>query len=193
MFAVFFEKRRVSAHLGRTLPTLPTRIAAMTPIERSAALATANAVLLAVHDDSGVPVATRPHTIPAATAVSLVSALTLQRRVTVDAVKDAGETVSPISLAQATREILAYDLVACTIGTALGQTDGRLVSTSWRDLVSGSAPKAVELLAAFARETGTYPLPIRRDRKWTTEQVVRLASSPPPFVPPLPVAEVGAA
>lgn len=184
---LFFKKRRVRTIVDQSLPTLERRLRGLSSGEKAATLAVANAMIVALSRETGLPIATDPKSIAPDDAVKLVSGLAQSHVVLVEKVKSFGEKVSRTVVSQMLREAHATEIVMTTASVCLDPARMPAVRAAWKVLFEGRAHArgAVPLLGAFMKESGgRSPLASVSTRRWKTSEIVQLASSVPPFLRP---------
>jgi hypothetical protein len=184
---LFFKKRRVRTIVDQSLPTLERRLRVLPSSDRAATLAVANAMIVALSEETGLPIANNPKAIPQDEAVKLISGLAESHIAIVDKVDAFGEKVTKTVVSQMLREAFATELVMVTASVCLDPDRMGAIRGAWRVLYEGRthAHNVVPILGAFMKETGgTSPLPSAAKRRWKTSEIVALASSVPPFLRP---------
>lgn len=181
---LFFKKRRLLGHVAKSLPTLQDRIRVLTPVERGATLALANAVLLSVGYDRGVDLARNPHRLPPDVATDIGFMLVEEHQKVLGGLDAMGETIPEAIMRQAIRQVLAFEIVLSTLAISIDRDLVRQVEPAWRRLCDGTIARqgAVAALVSFFRETGTLPLPLVGGRKWSAGQLKTLVVATPPFL-----------
>lgn len=181
---LFFKKRRLLGYVAKSLPTLQDRIRSLTPVERGATLALANAVLLAVGHDRSVDLARSPHRVPQDQAVDIGFMIVEQHQKVLGSLDAMGESIPEAVIRQAIRQVLAFEIVLVTLATSIDPSLVQQIIPVWKRLCEGAIATqgAVEALLAFFKETGTLPLPLVGGRKWTSGQLRTLVGASPPFM-----------
>jgi hypothetical protein len=181
----FFRRRRIRTIVDQSLPTLTSRLEALSGSERAAVLAIANAMIASLEKETGVAIARAPAAMPADHAIRLVAGLAESHAGIVKRTDSFGASVSPEVVSQMLREAFAIEMVIVTVSLAVHPECLRDVRIAWKTLYDarGNAEGAWRILLAFGRATGgVSPLPWPVPRKWTKADVVSLAGRVPPFL-----------
>lgn len=184
----YFRARRARSVVLNTLPSLPESVRLLSPVDRAATLAIANAMILVAADTWGTAAKSNPSSLKRKATAEMVMVLAAHH---ITLVRERLEpmqkrNMQDIAYSQAMREIRATELLICTMGASLVEGRKPGVAESWKLLIEARAHavEGAKALAAFARHAKVPPLPQSKTigKKLSGEILVKLASSPPPFL-----------
>lgn len=183
----FIKERKAAAALDLVVERLPGTLASCSGMERCAARAVANAMLLAGVGDYGRDFAHAPMKLDPIKAFDAVSNLADRHRQKCDA----GDSLSgrpahdPVFSAYKW-EMLAIETVMVTIGCSIHGDARSSARTTWESLkkVGMHADDAVRALQIYAKAYSIDPVPMVSGRKIDKAYLVSLASHLPPMFRP---------
>lgn len=185
---LFIRIRRARTIVEQIGVNLDQGLIAMSPAERSATLAIANAMLLAASKKWGKGILTAPQNTMRKVAVDIIFDLAAVHSTIINS--DISEFnhrgVQDISFSQALRQVKATEIVLATIGCAIVPETKNRVIPAWKTLYNARthAKDALKLLIQYGKFAKTSPLPSVPGMKIDSQKVLQLATSAPPFLRP---------
>jgi len=170
--------------LDGILPSILPQISAVPAGERAAALAVANAMLLAGAEKWGRNLSHSPMKLSPAAASEAVTSLAAHHRSIENAISEAGIRPADDPYPAACRwELIATKLVMVTAGARMGRSYAEAAGAAWRKISSArrAAEDGVRLLQEYAQAYSVSPVPLFGNRKPDRQLLLSLASSLPPM------------
>lgn len=183
----FVKERKALAALAAISPGAEAAILATTPPERAAALAVANAMLLAGATQWGRAFSHAPMRLGRETACDAVCVLADRHATLEIAAGDlSGRPPSDPQISACRWEIAATQAVIVTAGASLGREHAAAAKKVWAALgmARRHADEGVKALLQHARAYSAPPIPETTGRKADKAYLTALASSMPPMFRP---------
>ncbi len=186
MLGMFREKRARLA-MAQVAAGIAEGVQVLSPVDRAATMAIANALLAVAAERWGREVVESPKTLSAGAAASIVVMLSEAHAKCLEALKaqrDRG--MGDLTYSQAMRQLRATEAAMGAVGRRFLDPGGvRAVTDAWKALWTSrsKAPEAAEVLLRFTQMNGADALPrtASRNGPFEREEVVRLASTLPPM------------
>lgn len=193
----FIKVRRARSIVEQVGVDIVDSLSALSPADRAATMAIANAMLLAASKRWGKAVLDAPETIETKSAMTMVFELAAMHQNVVSGYLEPmrHRGMQDVTFAQGVREARAAEIVVATVGMALIPESRQRVVQAWKVLWNArtEAEDGIALLLQFASHSKTSPFPaigIRMDKP----KAMQFATSIPPFLrPKTPSARPGGA
>ncbi len=209
MFGVFRE-RRARAAMALVVGSVGEGVGLLSPVDRAATMAIANALLSVAAEHWGRVVVERPQALSGATAATIVNMLAESHGKALSALKAYGDRgMGDATYSQAMRQVRATEVAMGAVGRRFTGPEGvREVNGAWKALwnARGMADEAATVLLRFTKVSGgadALPRTASRNGPYVRDDVVRLASTlpamfrrpapKPPTPPPAPASAKGRA
>ena len=172
--------------MAMVVKSLGEGIGLLSPVERAATLAIANALLSVAADKWGGAVVERPQALSPNVAASIVNALAESHAKALAALRAYSDRgMDDATYSQAMRQVRATEVAMGAVGRRFTGPEGvKAVNGAWKALwnARGMAPDAATVLLRFAKVSGgadALPRAPGRNGPYVRDEVVRLASSLP--------------
>lgn len=176
--------RRYEKHLLLISSKLRSLLVSLSPAEKAAAIAVANAMLLRGASAWGNSVTHSPKDIPLKTLSDALDVLFSRYNDITAKMDNLGEfEVGDPYVSACKWELAAVQLVILTISVRLSKTYSSAALSSWKQLwkYRRFAPDAVNLMVRYAETYGVPPLPLPDGKKINKSYLMALSSTLPPM------------
>ena len=179
----FVKERKAEAALSAIAGGIESLVASASPIERAAAVAVANAMLIAGSKQWGREFSHAPMKLPRETAIDALSVLADHHaKLEISAAALAGRAPADPQISCCKWEIVATQVVMVTAGASLGRDYAQAARSAWASLSAARrhAEDAVKAMLYHSKAYGIPPIP-PCGRKPDRAGIMALATSLPPM------------
>lgn len=180
----YVKERKAETALKAIAPTAVATVSSATPVERAAALAVANAMLIAGEAQWGREFAYAPMKLPREAAIDALCVLADHHAKLEQAISVLpGRPAADPQTAACRWEIAATQAVMVTAGASLGSQYASAARECWKILGASRrhADEAVNMMLRYAKAYSVDPVPAIRGRRPDREHLASLASVLPPM------------
>jgi len=180
----FVKERKAEAALEAIAPGVVATVSSTTPVERAAALAVANAMLIAGTAQWGREFAHAPMKLPREAAVDALCVLADRHAKLEESIAAlSGRPVADPQISACRWEVAATQVVIVTAGASLGKQYAEAARECWKILGAARrhADEATKAMLRYAKAYSVDPVPAIRGRKPDREHLFSLASALPPM------------
>lgn len=180
----FVKERKAEAALAAISPGVLSLISSASPLERAAALAVANAMLIAGTAQWGREFAHAPMKLEKETACDALSVLADHHaKLEISAAALSGRPASDPQISACKWELVATQVVMVTAGASMGREYADIAREAWRALgvARRHSEEAVKALLHYGKAYSLDPVPLPKGKKADRAHLTTLASSLPPM------------
>lgn len=180
----FVKERKAVAALEAIAPGAVATVTSATPVERAAALAVANAMLIAGMSQWGREFAHAPMKLPREAAVDALCVLADHHAKLEQSAEDlSGRPAADPQISACRWELAATQVVMVTTGAGLGRQYASAARECWKVLGASRrhADGAVKAMLRYAKAYSVDPVPAAGGRRPDRARLLSLASALPPM------------
>lgn len=184
----FIQERKAVESLEAVAAGVVDRLAAATPVRRAAALAVANATLIASAPKWGKEVTHAPMKMSPKVAAEAVSAFANSREKLIHNSEELnGRPATDPAVDAFQWDLMAHEVLIVTLGASLNPAAASAAGKCWKRLYASRrhAENAARLMMHFSKSYSTSPIPMAsKKEKLTEKKLISLASVLPPMYRP---------